>query len=697
MSNQKGQWINLFWGLSSVEALLTILYLLQLPADPKNAVVGGLSLLRLVTVGFLLSCAIICGWLAWLTYKTRAGSNIFVRLARGELAPTASFYSALIVAVIFLFPLIFVPPVLSGARIERIGAVLAYLGVVSVQWVLALLLTSFEILTRSTREIANKFIAAYANSRTGAWLLCLSFLIGLGTAVFTYYNAGDEGDALATGWLISTGRLLYKDIFSHHFPLSYFWVGLVTWVFGPSALAIRISLLIFRTVVLGLSMRYSRYYLLGGLTAVAWSLIGPLYLGNMLLYYSFDAILITGAFFVVFSMNNGLTPSSPRRLIYSGVLVGLAVSNDPVMVFPGVVILLYALLSGFSGWTVSKEYIRSIFLRFIQLSVGVGLVGLAFLVYLLVSSTLSDFVSNGIFFNTDVYQRYSGELFTMDRLLAGARNWLGLFNPDYRRFTGLYYSWESNDFFIQWIYTSFFFRLSIFAGVLLLLLQRKWLSGLFVYMLAVFLHFRGANHFHSSTLVLFALSIAIWIILEGIRSQATPFSSEPGGAVWQSKLAGLVSRSINLIVTLVIGGMLLWLNIRIVEFWFTNLDSLRLDSQFRAGNDAGYFLQATCHHPDARILVYPLDPGVYFFSQIPPASKYLFMTPWVAEIGQQQVIQELPGQYAVVFVRKEMTVWNYPVKTYMKDLIAFLGEEYIQVETNTYISPELKKYCDALE
>jgi hypothetical protein len=111
-------------------------------------------------------------------------------------------------------------------------------------------------------------------------LLFLSVLIALTQVYYVYYNFGDEGSTITIGWLVSKGWVLFRDVFSHHFPLAYVFVALVIKVFGSSILTIRLSLIFFRTLVFGISMIFSRYRLALGITALAWSLIGHLYLGN---------------------------------------------------------------------------------------------------------------------------------------------------------------------------------------------------------------------------------------------------------------------------------------------------------------------------------------------------------------------------------------------------------------------------------
>jgi hypothetical protein len=84
-------------------------------------------------------------------------------------------------------------------------------------------------------------------------------------------------------------------------------------------------------------------------------------------------------------------------------------------------------------------------------------------------------------------------------------------------------------------------------------------------------------------------------------------------------------------------------------------------------------------------------------AQIPPATRYTFMSPWVAEYGQDEVIKDLhliKDKPVLVLIEKEADVWGIPVKDYLKNLIQELDQEYIPVDNHVYISPGLKTRCD---
>ena len=103
----------------------------------------------------------------------------------------------------------------------------------------------------------------------------------------------------------------------------------------------------------------------------------------------------------------------------------------------------------------------------------------------------------------------------------------------------------------------------------------------------------------------------------------------------------------------------------------------------------------SCNQDDLRILIYPYNPMVYFVTQIPPASKYIFMHPWVAQVAMPELIPDLQQQNAAIGeVKIDKTVWQtYAVKDYMADFITFLNQNYRQVNATLWMSKALGEKC----
>jgi hypothetical protein len=71
------------------------------------------------------------------------------------------------------------------------------------------------------------------------------------------------------------------------------------------------------------------------------------------------------------------------------------------------------------------------------------------------------------------------------------------------------------------------------------------------------------------------------------------------------------------------------------------------------------------------------------------------MYPWVAEIGQQELIATLRSNpAAVVWINVERGAGNpNAVATYMADTISFLNKEYVTLGDDFWISPDLARRC----
>jgi hypothetical protein len=105
--------------------------------------------------------------------------------------------------------------------------------------------------------------------------------------------------------------------------------------------------------------------------------------------------------------------------------------------------------------------------------------------------------------------------------------------------------------------------------------------------------------------------------------------------------------------------------------------------------------ELACDQEDLEISVFPINPIVYFVTGIPPASRYTFMYPWVAEVGQQELIAELrenPSAVVNININRKAGSPDGPA-AYMADTIEFLNETYFIIGDAFWMSPELAELC----
>jgi hypothetical protein len=596
-----------------------------------------------------------------------------------------------------LFLLLLPPPNLlppGSSLAQRVTPLLVWLALMCAQW-------GGFVFTRFHQEVSNWFEDRGSTLRrwignpfTGYILLGFSVLIALTQIYYIYYNLGDEGNTITIGWLVAMGWRLYGEVFSHHFPFSYLWVAWVVKVFGASFVALRLSLVLLRTLIFVLAMRLSRYTFAIGLTALAWSLVGHLYLGNGLLYHSFSGMLDVAAFVIGLALLEGKIDGRGLALGTAGILLGLAVLTDPLKLIPAGVLILAVFLSNLS-WPLRIDPFKRGIVRAGSITTMMIVCLAICALWLLSTHSLRDFYQDAIDFNLRVYSKYSPPI-TVGDIFNTITRLLDLFNQQWRLHMSPYYRWGSYVTLDTWVFTSFFFRLAIVMASIVSLAQRKILRSVYIYLFAAVILVRGLTYFQSSPFVLLSLCVASLFLSGDLSSTKSSSTAQKSPKPEKILVKGASILSLFAWVTLFL--MFTWLNIRGAAFLMENKEKLAYSDKFAGiDTDAAYLRQATCHQPGARILIYPYEPIQYFAAQILPASKYHFLLPWVAEIGQDQVISDLAAQPALVLIAPDEQIWGYPVRQYLARLLEYLDQHYIFIERadryQVYRSPSLEGLC----
>lgn len=523
-------------------------------------------------------------------------------------------------------------------------------------------------------------------------LLAISFLLGLTKLVFGQFV--DEGANLFNGWLITRGLWPYRDFFTQHFPGAYYWTALAAALFGNSQAAARVSLLALQVALLALSMRFSRLFLPLGIAALAWGLTSHFHRGNLVLYDNFDGIFIISSFAVVFSVL--LEPASAKRsgLVFSGVLLACAMLSNPLMLYPAAIAMGALWLAGFrlrekAGWGKAWRY---------SLWAGGGAAAVlgVFFVLMALNGLLDDLYRQTVWFNANIYNHYTdGSPLRLGRIAHQLLTGLDVLNPQWRQHLSLLidpgvqrYRIADEALYYSWIYSSFLFRISILLCALGLLFRRKFLAALFLYVFSTTLLVRDVTSWHTIPFIWLSLFTGAYLL----TNLATPF------AAWRASLLSRLAQVSWRLVSLVFLFMYAWSALFGAYFLLDHRQALSdrryLNRIERFGDE---IRRITCQREDVELLIYPFNPLVYYLSEIEPASFYTFMHPWVAEIGQQAVIETLKDHpSAVVEIRREKRVWqDYVVEDYLSDLITFLDDNYWPVSETLWVSPELARQCTA--
>ena len=500
--------------------------------------------------------------------------------------------------------------------------------------------------------------------------LGLSFFAGL--AVIYWGSLTDEADTLVTGSLITQGYVLYRDVFSHHFPFPYYWVALVVSLLGKSILAVRLSLLVFQVTSFAIAMKFSQYHLVLGLASLLWNLIGYMYLGNLVLYSMFCSAALVVVFSVTLAIVSDNVCVNWKHIVVIGVYATIAMLSDPLSIYAiGIALFFLAVSSGGVKHALCASLVIALALA-------------AYGGYLLLSRTFMDFVDSAILFNAQVYGKYlNTNPIRLRAFLYFTLRGLDITNPawwifDPMRSISRYHNYTEFD---QWMFTGLLFRLSIIFTSLIFLVRRKFKPAGFVYFFAVALLLINIWGFRGASFVMVALIATSGIVVNQWRAQ------QPREAYIKIPLV---------VLRILVCCLLAWQVFRITTYTIRSRHELSYTANF------GFYhtyaqeilgILGTCSPSDILLAPYPGDTYAFWFTDMKPVSRYLFMWPWVAEIGQVDVINILDEAPSIVIIEK-MKVWNkYNTNVYLHRLHNYLDENYLNIKEGWYISPSLMQQC----
>ncbi|MEW5939867.1 MAG: hypothetical protein AB1750_09420 [Chloroflexota bacterium] len=555
-------------------------------------------------------------------------------------------------------------------------------------------------------------------AKNRAWigwiLLAISFLLGLLTLYWGEFV--DEADNLVVGSLLLQGQVLYRDVFSHHFPFAYYWMAGVVALAGKTIFAARFSVLLFQVASFALLMRLTRKHLLLGLTALMWGIARPFYLGHMMIYPSFDGISLFVVFVLTLYTLQETLPPTWLHWLTIGAYSLIAFLSNPLSAYAIGITLIFLFIRK-PAWELKAGTV-----------IGVGLA--LYFGALALSDSLQAFWQDVVIFNSQVYNKYTGvqPIRTLN-FFSYALTGLGL--PyihwfDFDLFKPIQIGYAQID---AWFFTGFLYRLGIIGASVLMIAQNKKtdvvasrrpersvtkskdgggatpssdmrllpfgyaqdkrregrpprndvLPGMYLYLFAAATLLIAKAHYRSQAFILVAMIALSMFALGEVR--------------WDSVKPAMASagRTLRVIVL----AMTLWLGVRLVGQMIHDRADLTYDANFQKyEREANRLERLACDLPDVRLAYYPEGVYAYWFSGLQPASKYLFLWPWVAEVGQEEMIRELAEQEYVIVIVTDETVWDaYPTSDYLRPLLDYLDANYQKVGKETYLSPALFQAC----
>jgi hypothetical protein len=543
------------------------------------------------------------------------------------------------------------------------------------------------------------------SAQAGIVLLAVSLLIGLTKQYFGLFV--DEADNMYVGWLISKGYTLYRDVFSHHFPFPYYWTALVALIFGHSFVMMRLSVLFLQIALFAVAMKVTRFYLVIGLTSLTWNLINQFHRGQEALYQTFEGLFLTVGFILIFSWMVKKSKPGFATLALTGVLLGLAVSTDPLAAYPVSIAILGVFVSGLVYQPASRW--REGFRRVLTSGIAAALVLGIFLINLIASGTVKDFYRSAIWFNLEIYPKYveHTDPAPLNNYLHNVTSGLDILNPRWVTNTSPFFPLEplrsdrldNEDAYYTWIFSNFLFHLAILVCCLGLIFDRKYLAALFLYLFSAALLLRLSTYFFAIGFTLLSIFAACYLLVHFHHPVliSVKMNAESNGN--ERKIGSVLARQSLFVawsaVLILIAGMFLWISFRGAYFLRYYVSVPKDKAQYQIWERLGDKMRDLGCGQEVEIAVFGRNSIVYFASGLQPATKYTFMNPWVAEIAQQEIIDILKHHpSAVVWLNSEKKKGtDEGITSFLWDLINFLDEEYVYKGNNLMVSPELAARC----
>ncbi|MCW1969238.1 MAG: hypothetical protein KIH69_014090 [Anaerolineae bacterium] len=532
----------------------------------------------------------------------------------------------------------------------------------------------------------------------GNWLLTALLIFAAFGASLIFADIGgyiDEADNVAVAQLILLdGSVLYRDLFSHHFPFAYYWTALFFKLFGISIFSARLAVIMLAGlafITVGLIWRNVR---VGALAWLIWACVSPFFLGHLMLYQGLAAVSLAPV------LAGGLAYVGRRPLpnlwVISliGVFAACAILANPLTIFA------VGLTLASMAWPFvlgrQRRYESALCSAFvcaplIGVLLGAGL-------FLWMNDGLAAFYRDVIVFNRDIYARYSdtvraGLTANLGKIALNALSALTLLDPSQRMYP--IESLADYSLLANWLISDLTFKLIILAYCVWLALRRRFASALYIYAFAACALMRGRTNFDQLPLLMCAVMVmAIWCVGEVSKYQGVNGS---GDAHTHSSPFGLHRLILLPFMTLLV--------IIGVDFGLNQRNSPAAAQVLEKDATTALTLkQWTCGQSDVKLGYYPANPYVHFYSQLRPVSRYLFVWPWVAEVGADDIAVALKTQpHSIVNIVARGDIWGVPNAVSLAPIVETLQQHgFVKLDdppaspddaTGRYLSRPLYDAC----
>lgn len=402
----------------------------------------------------------------------------------------------------------------------------------------------------------------------------------------------DETDNLTSSFLMAQGQKFYVDLFNMHFPLPYY----IGYIFSPfwvnqepsRAIALfRLSLLFvyFASFFLVfLSFKNKKTQTIFSLWIILFSFLVILYHGNMYLSETFTTIFIASIFWLIAPITLNLEEFSNYHLFLIILFASAAFWTQPFL-GPLLIIPLFFI----------KKYQ---FPRFFLISFIVNIIPIIFLI---ITHQFSDFFHQAIIYNFQTYSHFfPGQTGNHSMLY---QNFINFFQNELYLFT--HFITATNLF-------QFITHLSFLLFFLVVFSKRK--PRFVLAIILIFIEMRSREFkmnlgqiFDFAFLPFLSVSLAsIFLLL-----------------IYFKKIKNKIISVLFLIIILICLTL---------DFQPIFLQSLKLGYNYdifwsyrqRIGEDIAKLTLQT-----EKILIYPYESDIYFFSHRQPSDRFIYWYPWI--------------------------------------------------------------------
>ena len=568
----------------------------------------------------------------------------------------------------------------------------------------------------------------------GVWLIEAFAALGISLIFANIGGYIDEADNVAVAQLIVLdGSVLYRDLFSHHFPFAYYWTALFFKLFGISIFNARLAVIILNALAFGSVVLILRNWRVGTLTWLIWACVSPFFLGHLMLYQSLAAVALAPVFAGGFAYVSRRPLPNLWGMALVGLFAAIAILANPLTLFAvGLTFIGIALPFG-TGFlprrlhhlTRQRQFESALCTAFI-LAPFIGVV-LGSFGFLGLNGALGDFYRDVVVFNRDIYARYSdtvrtGLLANLSKIALNVISGLTLFDPSQRMYP--IDALKTFSVLAEWLISDITFKLIIIFYCLWLVIKRQGLAALYVFAFAACALMRGRTNFDQLPLLMCAVVVlAMWqsdkvtggqddratrwqgdkvtVPPKSIALHPSSFIPHPSPFILHPSSFILYPSSFLLPPSLWLSPLIALLVIIGIDFGLQQRNSPTATQVLAKDATTALTLQQwVCGQPDVKLGYYPANPYVHFYSQLRPVSRYLFVWPWVAEIGATDIATTLTqAPYSIVSIVTQGDIWGVPNAVSLAPIATVVQRDFVKIDnegdanSGLYLSRPLYDAC----